>query len=478
MSNVGALQERNREQEEPARLRYDAIEPLYMLLSVSVIILSGILGNSSYWTLTDGSLGYLRTSFGVGLLAVVVYLPVSHMLGLSKFEILIRKDLPLAYILIAWISSFLVVIVCLFLLKIGEQISRGSMIFFAIFGLFGAILCKEIASKILRTAVVNGTIAGKAGIVVGTKEELARLSSRKLLTRFGIAEKSCFTFSSNLTCSEISEIISNVSATSRLTTADQIVLAIPWANRGQLECILEHLRASPLPVRLLPDRTISTVISLQRGASPQMMVLDLKRGPLNRMELLSKRILDISIAAIALIILAPLMILAALAIKLETPGPIIFRQRRRGFNGREFRIHKFRTMKVLEDGPRFTQAKKGDNRVTRVGSILRKTSIDELPQLIDVLKGHMSIVGPRPHPVALDDEYETLIAKYACRHNVKPGITGWAQVNGCRGETPRVEIMEKRVHHDLWYIDNWSLRLDILTILRTFSELMRIRNVY
>ena len=478
MSNVDTLQRPDREQEAPARLRYDAIEPLYMLLSVSIIILSGILGNSLYWTLTDGSLGDLRTSFGVGLLAAVVFLPVSHMLGLSKFELLIGKDLPLAHISVAWISSFLVVIVSLFLLKIGEQVSRGSMILFAIFGLFGAIFCKEIASKILRTAIVNGTIAGKAGIVVGTKEELARLSSRKLLTRFGIAEKSCFTFSQNLTCSETSEIISRVSASSRSTAADQIVLAIPWANRGQLECILEHLRASPLPVRLLPDRTISTVISLQRAASPQMMVLDLKRGPLNRVELLSKRILDISIAAIALIILAPLMILAALAIKLETSGPTIFRQKRRGFNGREFRIYKFRTMKVLEDGPRFTQAKKGDSRITQVGALLRKTSIDEFPQLVDVLKGHMSIVGPRPHPVALDDEYETLIAKYAYRHNVKPGMTGWAQVNGYRGETPHVEIMAGRVHHDLWYIDNWSLTLDIYIVFRTFFELMRNRNVY
>ena len=223
---------------------------------------------------------------------------------------------------------------------------------------------------------------------------------------------------------------------------------------------------------------ISTVVTLQSGASPQLVVVDVKRGPLDRTELLLKRVLDISIAVISLIILAPIMILAALAIKLETPGPIVFTQRRRGFNAIEFRIHKFRTMKVLEGGPKFVQAKRKDPRVTRVGALLRKTSIDEFPQLIDVLKGHMSIVGPRPHPIALDDEYEALIAKYAYRHNVKPGITGWAQVNGCRGETPRVEIMERRVHHDLWYIDNWSLTLDIYIIFRTIYELLRNRNVY
>ena len=157
-------------------------------------------------------------------------------------------------------------------------------------------------------------------------------------------------------------------------------------------------------------------------------------------------------------------------IKLESSGPVIFSQRRKGFNGREFKIFKFRTMNVLEDGHVIPQARRNDPRVTRVGRILRTTSIDELPQLLNVLRGQMSLVGPRPHAVAHDDGYTKVIAKYAFRQHVKPGLTGWAQVNGFRGETAQLELMERRVECDLWYIKNWSfwldLRIIVLTVLR------------
>jgi undecaprenyl-phosphate galactose phosphotransferase/putative colanic acid biosynthesis UDP-glucose lipid carrier transferase len=170
--------------------------------------------------------------------------------------------------------------------------------------------------------------------------------------------------------------------------------------------------------------------------------------------------------------------LAAAAIKLESRGPVIFRQRRHGFNGKSFMIYKLRSMKVLEDGATVVQATEKDPRVTRVGRVLRQTSIDELPQLLNVLQGHMSIVGPRPHALAHDYEYGKMIANYAFRHHVKPGITGWAQVQGYRGGTPRLELMERRIALDLWYIDNWSLVLDINIMLRTSFELIRSRNAY
>jgi undecaprenyl-phosphate galactose phosphotransferase/putative colanic acid biosynthesis UDP-glucose lipid carrier transferase len=172
------------------------------------------------------------------------------------------------------------------------------------------------------------------------------------------------------------------------------------------------------------------------------------------------------------------LVLAALAIKLESDGPIIFRQRRHGFNGQPFVIYKLRSMKVLEDGAAVVQATKQDPRVTRVGRFLRETSIDELPQLLNVLQGNMSMVGPRPHALAHDYEYGKMIANYAFRHHVKPGITGWAQVQGCRGGTPQLELMEKRVKLDLWYIDNWSLAFDISIMFRTAFELIRPRNAY
>ena len=180
-----------------------------------------------------------------------------------------------------------------------------------------------------------------------------------------------------------------------------------------------------------------------------------------------KRALDLLLASTALVMLAPMMILVTAWIKFETRGPVFFTQRRSGFNGRTFKIYKFRTMTVDEDGPLLRQATRNDPRITNCGRLLRRTNIDELPQLLNVIAGDMSLVGPRPHPLALNSEYEDIIGNYAFRHHVKPGLTGWAQVNGARGETQTVELMARRVEFDLWYINNWSLWLDFRILLRT-----------
>jgi undecaprenyl-phosphate galactose phosphotransferase/putative colanic acid biosynthesis UDP-glucose lipid carrier transferase len=172
------------------------------------------------------------------------------------------------------------------------------------------------------------------------------------------------------------------------------------------------------------------------------------------------------------------MIISAIAIRLDSPGPIFFRQRRNGFNANQFLIFKFRTMTVLEDGPTLVQASRLDPRVTRVGRLLRRSSIDEVPQLLNVLRGEMSLVGPRPHALAHDSHYGDLLSDYAFRNHVKPGITGWAQVKGHRGETLRVEQMKGRIDCDLWYINNWSLALDLKILLLTCVVLMRQRDVY
>jgi putative colanic acid biosynthesis UDP-glucose lipid carrier transferase len=208
------------------------------------------------------------------------------------------------------------------------------------------------------------------------------------------------------------------------------------------------------------------------------MCIELQRKPLNAFELAFKRVIDLVFAAIALIVLSPLLILVAVAIRLDSPGPVLFRQRRRGFNGRQFCIVKFRTMSVLEDGKSISQATPGDQRITRLGKLLRRASIDELPQLWNVLTGSMSLVGPRPHALAHDNEFDKTVGHYAVRHHVKPGLTGWAQVHGCRGPTPTVADVKRRVELDLWYIDNWNFRLDCLIILRTVLEVVRGRNAY
>jgi exopolysaccharide biosynthesis polyprenyl glycosylphosphotransferase len=181
---------------------------------------------------------------------------------------------------------------------------------------------------------------------------------------------------------------------------------------------------------------------------------------------------------VALIFFLPVMTVTAIAIKLDGRGPVIFRQHRKGFNGRQFVMFKFRTMSVQEDGRVVAQVTPDDPRVTPIGRLLRSASIDELPQLLNVLKGDMSLIGPRPHALAHDNYFEKLVADYAFRHHVKPGMTGWAQCNGARGATPSIEHISERVKLDLWYINNWSLWLDIHILLKTFFEVLRKRNAY
>lgn len=186
----------------------------------------------------------------------------------------------------------------------------------------------------------------------------------------------------------------------------------------------------------------------------------------------SKRILDILFSGLAIFFLLPLLCMLAVAVKLTSRGPVIFRQERQGLGGKKFSILKFRSMQAVPDQGGVLQAVKNDPRVTRVGKWLRKTSLDELPQLFNVLRGDMSIVGPRPHAVAHDDYYQSCVVGYAQRRLVKPGITGWAQVRGARGETPRVEDMKNRIEHDIWYIDNWSFSMDAIIILLTVRCLL------
>jgi undecaprenyl-phosphate galactose phosphotransferase/putative colanic acid biosynthesis UDP-glucose lipid carrier transferase len=259
--------------------------------------------------------------------------------------------------------------------------------------------------------------------------------------------------------------------------AEEIVLALGWENKEQLAAARHQLRRSPLPVRLLPDRTVSSLLNLSGGINPHFAI-ELQRNPLTLAEQLLKRFVDVVASAGLLVVLSPLLLFTALAIKFDSSGPVVFRQKRNGFNGGPFLIYKFRTMSVLEDGAIIQQAQKNDKRVTRVGRILRQTSIDELPQLLNVLMGDMSLVGPRPHALAHDSEYGESIAAYAFRQHVKPGITGWAQVNGFRGETASIERMEQRVEHDLWYINNWSFWLDLRILLRSCFVLVGQSNAY
>jgi exopolysaccharide biosynthesis polyprenyl glycosylphosphotransferase len=206
--------------------------------------------------------------------------------------------------------------------------------------------------------------------------------------------------------------------------------------------------------------------------------LQLTRVPLSRFEVLQKRLFGLLLAAIGLILLTPVLVVVAMLIKLDSPGPVFFVQRRCGFNQRQFRIIKFRTMSTLDDDAAFRQATRDDPRLTRFGRWLRRWNIDEIPQLFNVLTGDMSLVGPRPHALSHDRDFERRIALYARRHNVRPGITGWAQIHGLRGETDTEQKMRERVAHDLYYIDNWSFWLDLQILVRTVLSPAAYPNAY
>ena len=258
---------------------------------------------------------------------------------------------------------------------------------------------------------------------------------------------------------------------------DCILLALQWSDTYRRDLICERLQVLPIRVMLLPDQHVDSIFARAIHRT-QEFTIELQRPPLSSAELALKRAFDLVLASALLIAMVPLFLVVAMLIKLESRGPVIFSQRRKGFNGREFKIFKFRTMNVLEDGQVVPQARRNDPRVTRVGRLLRTTSIDELPQLLNVLLGQMSLVGPRPHAVAHDDSYTNVIAKYALRQHVKPGLSGWAQVNGFRGEAVQIELIERRVECDLWYIKNWNFLLDVRIIVLTAFELLRRRNAY
>jgi Undecaprenyl-phosphate glucose phosphotransferase len=257
---------------------------------------------------------------------------------------------------------------------------------------------------------------------------------------------------------------------------DALFLLLPWSATETVERCAAAFMALPVEIHLGPEQILHKFEDVELSKHGPLASLRLNRVPLSRLEVVQKRFVDLAVAAAALIALTPLLIIVAVLIRLDSSGPIFFVQRRYGFNQQPFRIIKFRTMRTLDDGAVVPQAVRDDPRLTRIGRWLRRWNIDEIPQLFNVLAGDMSLVGPRPHALAHDREYERRISLYARRHNVKPGITGWAQINGFRGLTDTEEKMRRRVEHDLYYIDNWSLWLDLTIMVRTLLSAQAYRN--
>jgi putative colanic acid biosynthesis UDP-glucose lipid carrier transferase len=258
----------------------------------------------------------------------------------------------------------------------------------------------------------------------------------------------------------------------------EVYITMPLGSQPRIVALLEHLQGTTASLFFVPDVFGISIIQGRLQDMNGVPVVGICETPFTGTNELLKRVSDIVLASLILLLISPLLIAVAIGVKLSSPGPIIFKQRRNGLDGGEIVVYKFRSMRTLDNGPVVRQAVKGDPRITRFGAFIRKTSMDELPQFFNVLQGRMSIVGPRPHAVAHNEEYRRIIKAYMVRHKVKPGITGWAQVNGHRGETDTIEKMQARVEYDLEYLRNWSLGLDLQIIVRTIRLVISDRHAY
>lgn len=257
-----------------------------------------------------------------------------------------------------------------------------------------------------------------------------------------------------------------------------IYLSLPMTSQPRILEVLDELKDTTASIYFVPDMFVTNLIQGHSGAVCGMPVISVCETPFTGTSGTVKWISDMILSVLILTLISPILLIIAAAVKFGSPGPIIFKQRRYGLDGEEILVYKFRSMTVCEDGGSIQQAQKNDSRLTRLGAFLRKTSLDELPQFVNVLQGRMSIVGPRPHAVAHNELYRSLIKGYMVRHKVKPGITGWAQVNGFRGETDTLDKMQSRIDFDLDYLRHWTLKLDLQIILKTLLVVFKREAAY
>ena len=459
-------------------ISYDNVGRLTAVVDIVVICAACLIATVAYQGLFLVAIGETTWLLTIGGLSGLLFVLVTKSRGLYRTAALLSGTEQRNGLVSSWIVTLLIITALLFLLKLGSSYSRGSVIGFSVIGLGLLMGWRTLLRTSLSRSILRGTLAGPRAVVIGGSEELSVLSALDVLQKYGMREVGRFEFSRTPNFSRERDVANAAIAAARARDAEQVLLALSWADTRRRDFLSEKLRILPLPVRLLPDQAADSIFSRCARQFGSEILFDLQQAPLSQFNLASKRVVDVLLSIVALSILSPLLLLVSVAIKLDSPGPILFRQSRRGFNGKDFKIYKFRSMTVLEDGQTICQARRGDHRVTRVGRMLRTTSIDELPQLFNVLRGEMSLVGPRPHAIAHDSEYNESIANYAFRHHVKPGITGWAQVHGFRGETAELDLMKQRVERDIWYINNWTLWLDFWIILLTCFEVTRGRNAY
>jgi undecaprenyl-phosphate galactose phosphotransferase/putative colanic acid biosynthesis UDP-glucose lipid carrier transferase len=448
----------------------------------AIIVLSSLIGGTLYQWSIGSPTPNLLPHCAVGLLASFIHVLRISGSGYYDFQFASKPRVEAVEIMVSWVTTGLLLAFFAFLLKIGVAYSRGAFVIFFFLAPAGLLGVRKVSKLVLKRAIAQGVIGRRDIVLIGDPFELSVLEPRDLLAFFGAGDVNRFILGKEDDPLERQSndirIVNSVANFVRERNTREILLAVPWSDSARIDFIREHIKILPVSVRLLPDIRVRSLTDYSSSARQNIMSVEILGAPLSPVEQGVKRLVDIAVASVALLVSVPVMLLTAIAIKLDGPGPIIFRQLRKGFNGQHFVMLKFRTMTVQENGAEVAQATRNDPRVTGIGKLLRASSIDELPQLINVLSGEMSLIGPRPHALAHDSQFEKILSDYAFRHHVKPGITGWAQCNGARGATPKIEQIQERVKLDLWYINNWSLWLDFQILIKTFFEVLRKRNAF
>ncbi len=459
------------------------IAPATCVGDLLIIALSSVLSDVGYQQLFLHSAGSVKASLVIAALVFANFFALMNAQQNYRLVNLINIARQFRHATLTWLFIFSILIAITFALKIASDFSRGVTLLFFIIGWASLLTFRIALAKFLTRALAKGAFVEQKIIVIAERGQQTTPHTLAELRRFGYRPIKIFELKpSDIdrlgTTKSLKQTIQSVISTGQTETVEFILLLLKWDQPQLIKTIVRMLHALPFPVHLVPDDNVATLLAGGVGNIGRTLSVELQRAPLTHFERALKRVFDITFSATMIILLSPIMLIAALLVKLDFAGPILFEQKRHGFNGHEFNIFKFRTMRVLEDGDHIQQATRNDPRVTRIGRWLRMTSIDELPQLFNVLFGEMSIVGPRPHAIAHNNEYQALISSYAFRHHVKPGITGWAQVNGFRGQTQTLDLMSHRVEYDLWYISHWSIWLDLKIILKTLVVLCRSPNAY
>jgi polysaccharide biosynthesis protein PslA len=421
------------------------------------------------------------------ILSMLVATFLLHRFEVYRDDFYFTKRIPFTGLLSAWTVTFCVLLAAAFLLKVSDSYSRVWALSWFAGGAVGLLGGRLILRRWVRDLSVAGRFANRT-VIVGAGAQGRRLAGylkhhRDVTLRvIGFADDRQNRLPEENDGLPIFGTVDHLVDLVRRDLVDQVIVALPWTADKRLREIVTKIEQTPVPIRLAPDLAAFSFPNCRVATVGRLPMMQLFDRPISGWSFVIKNLEDRLLAATLLLFFAPLLTLIALAIKLDSPGPVLFRQKRYCFNQNLFECWKFRTMHQHHtDVHAEVLTRRDDDRVTRVGRFLRRTSLDELPQLINVLKGEMSLVGPRPHATsakAAGRLYEEAVDAYAARHRVKPGITGWAQVNGWRGDTDTLEKIERRVEYDLFYIENWSLALDLKILLRTALVVLGDREAY